>query len=54
MRVALVFYFNNGSSAEVSVPIEKYEDAMEYLSRWEMSSNQSKEEMVQEFIQKFV
>jgi hypothetical protein len=54
MRVPLVFYFENGSSAEVSIPIEKYPDAMDYLSSWELSSNQSKEEMFQEFVQAFV
>lgn len=53
MRVRLTFYFPE-SSVDVSVPIEKYSDAMEYLSTWELSSNQSKDEMVQEFIQKFV
>jgi hypothetical protein len=53
-RVPLVFYFDTGSSAEVTVPIEKYCDAMEYLSTWEFSSNQSREEMFQEFVKRFV
>jgi len=58
-RVYLRFHLPAATTIDVSVPIEKYAEALDYLSTWEVASNQmeffcSVDELAVEFIKRFV